>query len=171
MEITLERVGCKDLPQYKRDMQEAFQKGFERKYGKTQTLVLPEADMDRAMNETGAMAYKAIMGGEMVGGAVIVIDEQIQHNHLELLYVKHIVQSKGIGKKIWLEIEKLYPETKVCETCTPYFKKRNIHFDVNVCRFHIVEFFNEKHPMPNMSEDFIGDGKEGSFAFRKQMKL
>ena len=36
------------------------------------------------------------------------------------------------------------------------FEKRNIHFYVNVCGFHIVEFFNEKHPMPDVLEDFVG---------------
>ena len=105
----------------------------------------------------------------MVGGAVVVIDEKAYHNHLDLLFVKYGTQSKGIGKKIWFEIEKLYPETKVWETCTPYFEKRNIHFYVNVCGFCIIEFFNEKHPMSDTPEDFIGDGNEGMFKFRKQM--
>lgn len=72
----------------------------------------------------GAVGYKAVVGGQMVGGAIVVIDENTQHNELELLYVKHGIQSKGIGKKIWREIEKLHPETKVWETITPYFEKR-----------------------------------------------
>ena len=92
-----------------------------------------------------------------------------QHNHLDLLYVKSGVQGKGIGKSIWYAVEKLYPDTKVWETCTPYFEKRNIHFYVNVCGFHITEFFNEKHPMPDTPDDFIGDGNEGMFAFQKVM--
>ena len=46
---------------------------------------------------------------------------------------------------------------------------RNIHFYVNVCGFHITEFFNEKYPMPDPPEEFIGDGNEGMFEFRKQM--
>ena len=45
---------------------------------------------------------------------------------------------------MWDEIEKMHPYTKVWETCTPYFEKRNIHFYVNKCGFHIVEFWNEK---------------------------
>ena len=84
--------------------------------------------------------------------------------------MRYGTQSKGIGKKIWLELERLYPNTKVWETCTPYFEKRNIHFYVNVCGFHITEFFNEKNPMPDMPGDFIGDGNEGMFQFEKQMK-
>ena len=92
-----------------------------------------------------------------------------QHNHLDLLYVKSGVQGKGIGKSIWYAVEKLYPDTKVLETCTPYFEKRNIHFYVNICGFHITEFFNEKHPMLDTPDDFIGDGNEGMFVFQKEM--
>lgn len=56
---------------------------------------------------------------------------------------------------------------QIWRTCTPYFELRNIHFYVNVCGFRIVEFFNEKHPMPDCPEDFIGDGNEGMFEFEK----
>ena len=49
------------------------------------------------------------------------------------------------------------------------FEKRNIHFYVNICGFHITEFFNEKHPMLDTPDDFIGDGNEGMFVFQKQM--
>lgn len=38
------------------------------------------------------------------------------------------------------------------------------------CGFHITEFFNEKHPKPDMSDDFIGDGNEGLFQFEKKMR-
>ena len=96
-------------------------------------------------------------------------DTETQHNHLDLLYVKSGVQGKGIGKSIWYAVEKLYPDTKVWETCTPYFEKRNIHFYVNICGFHITEFFNEKHPMLDTPDDFIGDGNEGMFVFQKEM--
>lgn len=40
---------------------------------------------------------------------------------------------------------------------------------MNVCGFHITEFFNEKHPMPNTPDDFVGDGNEGMFEFKKQI--
>ena len=121
------------------------------------------------MNAKGAIAYKAVINGEFVGGAVVEIDKGTQHNHLDFLFVKHGIQSKGIGKSIWFQIEKLHPETKIWETCTPYFDVRNIHFYVNVCGFHIVEFFNEKHPMPDLPDDFVGDGNQGMFEFIKQM--
>ena len=147
MTFQLVCIEPKELTQYKADMQEAFQKGFEDAFGKTDAVILPEKDIDQSLNAEGSAVYKAVVDGEMVGGAVVIINESTQHNHLDLLFVKNGVQSNGIGKKIWFELERIYPNTKVWETCTPYFDKRNIHFYVNVCGFHITEFFNEKHPM------------------------
>ncbi|WP_432650333.1 GNAT family N-acetyltransferase [Huintestinicola sp.] len=169
MNFELTRITEADLKEFKEMAMEAFQKGFEDKFGRTEKTVLPEKDIDHSLNAKGSAAYKAVVDGEFVGGAVVVIDEETGHNHLDLLFVSSVVQSRGIGKAIWYELEKRYPETKVWETCTPYFDRRNIHFYVNVCKFHIVEFFNEKHPMPDTPEDFIGDGNEGMFGFIKQM--
>ena len=50
---------------------------------------------------------------------------------------------------------------------TPYFARRNIHFYINRCGFHAVEFFNEHHPDPNMPEQF--DQEDGLFKFEKRM--
>ena len=168
MEILLVKVCGNDLERYKKDMQEAFQKGYENTYGKTESMVLPEKDIDGSLNQKGAVAYQAVLGSEMVGGAVVVIDPETRHNHLDLLFVKHGMQGSGIGASIWFALEGLYPDTEVWKTYTPYFEKRNIHFYVNICGFHIVEYFNEKHPLPGTSEDFIGDGHEGMFELRKQ---
>ena len=159
-----------DIAQFKLDIQEAFQKGFEEVYGETEEIILPEQDIDRSLHTPGSIAYKAMVNGEMAGGAVVTIDGNTQHNHLDFLYVKCGIQAKGIGFAIWNAIENLHPDTKVWETCTPYFEKRNIHFYVNKCGFHIVEFLNEYNPDPNDPEEFIGDGGDGMFVFQKQMK-
>ncbi|MPM94978.1 hypothetical protein SDC9_142127 [bioreactor metagenome] len=103
----------------------------------------------------------------MVGGAIVIIDEETQHNHLDFLYVKYATQSKGVGQFIWREIEKLHSDTKIWETCTPYFEKRNIHFYVNRCGFHIVEFFNPQHKAPNTPGDMVG----GDYFFRFEKKM
>ena len=169
MDLKLILMTDEDIPKFKKNIQEAFQKGFEENFGKTEETILPEKDIDESLNGKGAVAYKAVLDCEIVGGVVVAINNETNHNHLDLLYVKSGTQGKGFGKAIWFEIEKLYPDTKVWETCTPYFEKRNIHFYVNVCGFHITEFFNEKHPMPNTTEDFIGDGNEGMFEFKKVM--
>lgn len=68
-----------------------------------------------------------------------------------------------------MEIEKLHPETKVWETCTPYFDKRNIHFYINCCGFHAVEFYNKHHPDPNFPEDADDEMFDGMFRFQKRM--
>lgn len=159
-----------DIGIFKHDIQEAFQKGYEDVYGETEGIILPEKDIDSSLNAVGSVAYKAVVSGEIVGGAVVTIDEKTQHNHLDLLYVKYGTQTKGIGFAIWNAIEKAHPETKVWETCTPYFEKRNIHFYVNKCGFKIVKFYNEKYPEPDMPDDFIGDGGDGMFVFEKQMR-
>lgn len=160
-----------DILEFKKNIQEAFQRGFEDKFGETKDTVLPEKDIDESLNRKGSVAYKAMLDNQVVGGVVVVIDSKKQHNHLELLYVKNDIQGKGIGRKIWQEIEKKYPDTKVWETYTPYFEKRNIHFYVNVCGFTITEFFNEMHPMLDTPDDFIGDGNEGMFKFEKVTPL
>lgn len=97
-----------------------------------------------------------------------MINEKTQHNHLDFLYVKYGTQSKGIGQKIWSAIEKLYPDTKVWETCTPYFEKRNIHFYINRLGFRAVEFFNPHHPDKNISDDMVGG--DYFFRFEKTME-
>ena len=59
------------------------------------------------------------------------------------------VHGKGSGYAAWCEVEKFRSEVKIWETVMPYFERRNIHFYVNRCGFHIVEFYNSHHPDPN----------------------
>lgn len=168
MNFQLLPVIQEDLTDYKKDMQEAFQKGAAAQFYDLGTEILPEKDIDLVLSKTGAFAYKALADGEMVGGAIVVIDEETQYNHLDFLYVKYGTQSRGIGQAIWQEIEKLHPETRVWETLTPYFEKRNIHFYVNCCGFKIVEFFNPQHKDPHIPEDMVGG--DYFFRFEKKMK-
>ena len=71
---------------------------------------------------------------------------------MELLFVNPEVHSKGIGYAAWSLIEDLHPKVTVWETTTPYFETRNIHFYVNRCGFHIVEYFNSRHHASNDSD-------------------
>lgn len=77
MNFSLVTIIDEDLNQYKADMQEAFQKGFEDVFGKTEDIILPEKDIDNSLNQKNSVAYKAVVDGEMVGGAVVVIDEKL----------------------------------------------------------------------------------------------
>ena len=162
MNIRLVPICENDIAAYKKDMQEAFQKGAAEEFGELDVEILPEQDIDKSLSTKGAVAYKAVADEEIVGGAIVVISESTQHNHLDFLYVKHGVQSKGVGQEIWKAIEKHHPDTKVWETMTPYFEKRNIHFYINRCGFSAVEFFNPHHKDETIPEDMVG----GDYFFR-----
>ena len=87
--------------------------------------------------------------------------------------------SKGVGYSAWMEVEKMHPEIEIWETNTPYFEKRNIHFYVNKCGFHITEFYNKFHKDPNkygdekdnnQSNGNKNDDDDEMFHFQKIMK-
>jgi len=162
MDFKLLKVTERDLFAFKKDMQEAFQKGAADEFDIAFVEILPEKDIVASLSKKGSIAYMAFVDGEMVGGAIVVIDEISQHNYLDFLYVKCSEQNGGIGQKIWKEIEKLHSKTKVWETCTPYFEKRNIHFYINRLGFHAVEFFNPHHKDPSIPDEMIG----GDYFFR-----
>lgn len=103
-----------------------------------------------------------------MGGAIVQIDDQTHHNHLDFLYVDTTHQNKGIGYKIWTALEQKYPQTVLWETCTPYFDKRNIHFYINRCGFAVVEFYNQSHPDPNFE---IQNSNNEMFRFEKRITL
>jgi GNAT superfamily N-acetyltransferase len=168
--MRLIRLREEETVTFKEEMQEAFLHGFQAYYkNDNQWQVLPDKDFYQSLETEGAEAYEAIdEDGQRVGGAIIAIDAAEQKGELSFLYVKVDVQSKGIGQAIWKVIEELHPETEVWETCTPYFDRRNIHFYINRCGFHAVEFYNEHYPDPHMPEQF--DQEDGMFKFEKRMK-
>lgn len=170
MSFRLKKLEKEDILLFIKLNQEAFQKGYEDYFGKCEDTIIPEKDILQSLNTEGSHAYLAYEDDVIVGGVDVTINEKSQINELDLLFVKVDVQSKGIGFKIWSEIENLYPETKVWKTCTPYFDQRNIHFYVNKCKFHIVNYINKYHHDQSQNDDFIGDAGEGMFEFEKEMK-
>ena len=113
------------------EIQEAFQNSYVSEFGQFEKTILPTEEIEKSFNTKGAEAYIAEINGERVGGAIIVINDKTGYNSLDLLYVKTGVQNTGNGFKIWKAIEELHPETRIWETHTPYYDKRNIHFYVN----------------------------------------
>lgn len=61
MNFSLVTIIDEDLNQYKADMQEAFQKGFEDVFGKTEDIILPEKDIDNSLNQKNSVAYKQLL--------------------------------------------------------------------------------------------------------------
>ena len=163
--ILLRSLNEEDREQFILDNQEAFNYGALQEFGQSDDHFEEDGqiisrDTIKASIDSGE-AYRIISDGEIVGGVVIKVDGT--HGDLELLFVSPRVHSKGIGYGAWCEVERLHPEVTAWETVTPYFEKRNIHFYVNRCGFHIVEFFNSHHGDPN--DD---DGAE-MFRFEKRI--
>ena len=121
--LQLMPIAESDREQYIKDMQEAFLLGaMEGGFPPDTREILPESDIDRSLNACGAVAYKAMLNGEMVGGAILVLDRKKRYGHLDFLYVKHAFQNRGIGAFLWFAIERLHPDIRVWETCTPCFE-------------------------------------------------
>lgn len=178
-DIALTPLTEEDREQFIRDNQLAFKYGALEEFGKRDDHfdedgeIISRSTIERS-NDNG-VAYHIRENGKIVGGLVLTISEKTHHNHLDLLFVTPATHSKGVGTAAWHEVERLYPETIVWETCTPYFETRNIHFYVNKCGFHIVEFFNRHHPDPNDPETgecnhFDSEDFDGMFRFEKLMK-
>ena len=143
-QVTLAPLEPDDKEQFILDNQWAFKYGATEEFGvrddhfEEDGEIISRDTIEHSINN--GKAYRILLDGEKVGGVVISIDKAFLRGELELLFVKPDVHSKGIGYAAWCLIEKMYPEIIVWETCTPYFEKRNIHFYVNKCGFHIVEF-------------------------------
>ena len=172
--IKLLPLEASDREQFILDNQEAFNYGALEEFGRRDDHFEEDQQIiSRATIETsidGGEAYRIWLDHQPVGGVVIKADGE--HGELDLLFVKPNVHSKGIGYAAWCAVERLHPEVKVWETVTPYFEKRNIHFYVNRCGFHIVEFYNSYHPDPNdpeMSERIDEQFPDGMFRFEKVM--
>ena len=164
-----------DREQFIADNQEAFNYGAMEEFGlrdnhfEEDGQIISRETIEQSIDS--GEAYRIVSDGKKVGGVVIKIDGS--KGDLDLLFVSPHIHSKGIGYAAWCEIEKIHPEVKVWETVTPYFEQRNIHFYVNRCGFHIVEFFNQYHLDPSDPEKNIEELDEqfpvGMFRFEKVM--
>lgn len=165
-------ISVEDKNTFINEIQEAFQNSYVQEFGKFEKIILPTNDIEDSFQAKGSEAYIAEIDGERVGGTIIVVDDATGYNSLHLLYVKSSVQNSGNGFKIWQAIEELHPETKIWETHTPYYDKRNIHFYVNRCGFKIVEFFNPKHKDPHQTNDTAGNiPEENNYFFRFEKEI
>ena len=170
--VLLEKIKESEKEQFIINIQAAFKKPFVDEFGPTEEEIIPRADVIKSFNADGAVIYNIINENKIVGGVVVVINNETNRNELSLFFVNVDCHSKGIGYAAWKKIESLYPKTKIWETFTPYFDKRNIHFYVNKCGFHIVEFYNPHHIGEHHSEmDMHNTVHEYHFRFEKVMEI
>ena len=175
LDIRLVPLDEDDREQFILDNQAAFNYGALEEFGMRDNhleedgQIISRKTIEKSIDN--GMAYRIMDGDKKVGGAVIRIDGT--RGDLDLLFTSPKAHSKGIGYAAWCEIERLHPEVEVWETVTPYFETRNIHFYVNRCGFHIVEYYNKYHKDPNEPEEPDNDKEDnmdGMFRFEKRMK-
>ena len=168
--ITLAPVEARDVPDFRRDLQESFAVAVVEAFGPLEDGPIPaDRDIDESLAAPGAMALHIVCEGRKVGGAVVSIDTETHRNSLDFFFIRVGEHGRGLGLDAWEAIEKRFPETRVWQTHTPYFEKRNIHFYVNKCGFSIVEFFCDPHKDPHRPDpsDIPGGGE--MFRFEKRM--
>lgn len=162
-----------DFATFKKELQEAFAVAVVDQFGKLPNGPIPaDRDLDGAMTAPSTEVLRILSDGREVGGAVVTINKDTNHNSLDLFFIKVGEHGHGLGLKAWLAIEQRYPETITWKTHTPYFEKRNIHFYVNKCGFKITKFFNPRlqdpHHPAGGSNDLPGDAED--FEFEKVMR-
>ena len=176
-EVQLVPLEASDREQFIKDNQEAFNYGALEEFGLRDDHFEDKSDEQIISSKTiedcidSGEAYRILSDGKVVGGAVVKVSGT--HGDLELLFVSPKSHSKGIGYAAWCEIEKLHPEIEVWETITPYFETRNIHFYVNRCGFHIVEYLNKYHPGDIPVDELESSDPQfpaGMFRFEKRIK-
>ncbi|MBO4568557.1 MAG: GNAT family N-acetyltransferase [Candidatus Methanomethylophilaceae archaeon] len=164
--VSLVPLEDSDREQFIKDNQEAFRYGAMEEFGlrdchfEEPGEIISRETIERSID--GGSAYRVLLDEAPVGGVIVSVSGD--RGELEILFVSPANHSKGIGFEAWKAIERLYPDVRVWETCTPYFEKRNIHFYVNRCGFHITEFFHSRHRDPNCPED-----DDEMFRFEKVM--
>ena len=171
LETTLEPVLPDDMPAFKQRLQAAFTQAALEVFPDFPEVIPPERDMDESLAAPGAEALQIVCGGEPVGGAIVTGDGA--NMMLDFIFVDTEHQGRHLGYAAWLAIEARYPDAMHWELVTPYHEKRNIHFYVNRCGFHITEYYNERHPDPHFPQEETGDypGEDGGlFKFEKMMK-
>lgn len=171
--VTLLKAEAGDLSEFRLALQESFRVSAEADFGHPLEEPIPsDDDVEQTCNARGSVVYWIMADGERVGGAIVMIDEQTGRNSLSFFFISTSQQNRGLGLRAWKAIEDAYPMTRVWETVTPYFEKRNIHFYVNSCGFKIVEFYNRYNPDPHRDPvnylDKVYD--EEMFRFEKTMQ-
>lgn len=169
-EITLEDITSDDVKTFKKELQEAFSLAITDELGACPDEPIPaDDDLENSISSPNSVVVRILYKGKKVGGAILSINKETNENSLDFFFIKVGEHGKGLGRKAWFAIEARYPETKIWQTHTPYFEKRNIHFYVNICGFKIVEFFNRNHIDLNApSSDGIPEIDE-AFRFEKVM--
>ncbi|SJN58014.1 GNAT family N-acetyltransferase [Vibrio ruber] len=152
--VTLMPVQQEDRLEFKQKLKTAFTDAVIKEFGQYHGKPIPsDKDIESSFDAENMVLYHILSNDNPVGGAVLQINEETQHHELEWFFIDSDNHNQGLGLAAWQAIEAAYPATKVWQTGTPYFEKRNVHFYLNKCGFHITEFYNRYHPDTHFPAD------------------
>lgn len=145
-EIELIRVKKDEFEAFKKQSSLSFLKGLqatfpEQEHPENFAPIPSEQDYNESLYSDNPHVYYFYLNGRNIGGAMFEIDKENKRSHVDTLYINDNAHSQGIGTKVW-------------ELHTPYFEKRNIHFYINKCNFHITGFYKEMVDVNGVEKEF-----------------
>ena len=135
--MTVELVPTTDKENFIDNLQAAFRRA-------DGTNKFRDEDLPRFFDKTSATLLNIVAEKNIVGGAVLIINTETQHNKLVLFFVNADFRNFGVGFAAWSAIEKLFPATKVWYASTPWLDKRNLHFYLNKCGFVAFSIYGKQ---------------------------
>ncbi|MBQ8440387.1 MAG: GNAT family N-acetyltransferase, partial [Clostridia bacterium] len=101
--VTLAPLTAEDREQFILDNQRAFKYGAMMEFGERDDHVdddgeiISRATIERSMDDPQSEVYRIMLDGKKVGGLILTIDKETNHNHLDILFVSPEAHSQGIG--------------------------------------------------------------------------
>lgn len=135
--MTIELATTTDRGRFIDSLQAAFRRADGKNKFRTE-------DLPNLFDKMKATLLDIIADKKIVGGAVLIINDETKHNKLSLFFVDAGKRNSGIGFAAWQAIERLYPDTKVWYASTPWLDRRNVHFYLNKCGFIAFSIYGEQ---------------------------
>lgn len=158
-----------EVAYFQREMDASFQHGVREALGEGIEAPIPPRDSIKDVFGREGFDVWVVMVDGVAVGASIIQSKATNVYELDLLFIFVGEQGKGYGQATWEKLEALYSNAQLWVTHTPYFDRRNIHFYVNHCGFHVVTFYNAfYHPNEGLVEAFSDARFAGFFRFEKR---
>ena len=128
--VTLMPLTADDREQFILDNQWAFKYGAMMEFGERDDHmdfdgeIISRKTIERCIDSPDSETYRIVLDGRKVGGVILKIDKETNHNELEILFVSPEEHTKGIGYGAWQAVEALHPETKVGHIARRSFRPR-----------------------------------------------
>lgn len=116
--VTLAPLTTDDREQFILDNQEAFKYGAVEEFGmrddhfEEDGEIISRKTIEESIDAPDSEAYRILFEGRKVGGVVLRINKETNHNELELLFVSPHEHSKGIGYGAWQAVGSSAPRNK-----------------------------------------------------------